>query len=254
MNRQWLPRDTIAILVAILFLGLGFVAVWLSMEFLKLEGDAVLVSLLLLPIIVYLIFSGRLGELRVGSLEAKFVNVARESVELAAETVEPSPDDMQIVEKMGRKELERQIERLDESKSIILTLTLGKEGYYNRDILLRYVEALLQYRTFRFVVILDREKKFVAYIPSWAMLQILRVEALGYEFVSMINSGNVRELRQYRGVITRTISTKSTNADALREMTAQDLEALVVIDDDRRLKGVVEREQLLSKLLLAMVR
>jgi len=116
------------------------------------------------------------------------------------------------------------------------------------------MEALSQYRTFKFVVILDHENKFVAYIPSGTMLQILRMEALGDEFVRIINDGNIGELRRYPGVVTRTISTDSTNVDALREMTAQNLEALVVIDKDRNLKGVVEREQLISKMLLGILR
>lgn len=254
MDRQSLHRETVGIVVSILFLALGFLAMWLSQEFLKLEGETVLVFLLLVPIIVYTIFSGRLSELRAGGLEAKFVNVARQSVELASETIEPSMGEMEIVAKQGATELPRRIQRLDESKPIILTLTLGKEGHYHREVWLQYMEALSQYRNFKFVVILDHEDKFVAYIPSWAMLQILRVQDLGEHFVSKINQSRIRELRQYPGVVTRTISTQSTNLDALREMTAQNLEALVVIDEDRKLRGVVEREQILSKLLLGMAR
>jgi len=254
MDRQSLRRETVGIVVTVLFLALGFLSMWLSKEFLKLEGEAVLVFLLLVPIIVYTIFSGRLSELRAGGLEAKFVNVAGQSAEFASETIEPSVGEMEVVAKEGARQLQRQLERLDESKPITLTLTLGKEGYYHREVWLRYMEALSQYRNFRFVVILDHENKFVAYIPSWAMLQILRMEALGEEFVRHINEGEIRELRQYPGVVTRTISTKSTNLDALREMTAQNLEALIVIDEDQRLKGVVEREQILSKLLLGMAR
>ena len=91
-------------------------------------------------------------------------------------------------------------------------------------------------------------------MPAWAVLQILRMDALGDEFVRIINEGSIQELQRYPGVVTRTISTKATSIDALREMTAQNLEALVVIDENRNLKGVVEREQILSKLLLAMAR
>ncbi len=254
MEQKTPHREIWAILVSILFLVLGFLAVWLAKRLLEFEGDAIFVTLILVPIIVYLIFSGRLTELKgPGGLEAKFVGIAEQSVELVSETIGPSVGDMEVVAKGGAGALQRQIYRLDESKPIILTLTLGREGYY-KDVWIRYMEALSQYRTFKFVVILDHENKFVAYIPSGTMLQILRMEALGDEFVRIINDGNIGELRRYPGVVTRTISTDSTNVDALREMTAQNLEALVVIDKDRNLKGVVEREQLISKMLLGILR
>lgn len=41
--------------------------------------------------------------------------------------------------------------------------------------------------------------------------------------------------------------------DALREMTAHGLDAMLVIDQEHKLKGVVEREQMLSKLMIGMV-
>ncbi len=256
MNSQSLRREAIAILVSIFFLALGFIAVWVSKEFLKQEGDTLFVALLFVPIVVYVIFSGRLKELRAGGLEAKFVDTAEKSVELASKTIEPSLSEMGIVAKEGVKELQKQISYIDESRPIILTLILGKEEYYNynRSLGVEYLETLSHYRNFKFVVFLDKEKKFVAYIPSWAMLRILRMDALGDAFVEIINRGNIQDLRQYPGVVTKTISIKATNLDVLREMTAQNLDALVVIDEDQKLKGVVEREQILSKLLLGMAR
>lgn len=253
MEKQTQHRERRAIIIALIFLLLGILAVWLAKQFLDIEGDAIFVTILLVPTLVYLIISGRLTELKApGGLEAKFAGIADQSVEPTSETIESSVRDMEIMVKGGVRELQKQTRRLDESRPIILTLTLGRQGYYNRDALLRYVEGLLQYRTFKFVVILDQENNFVAYIPAWTMLQILRMEALGEEFVGIINDGNVRELQQYPGVVIRTISIESTNVDALQEMTEQNLEALIVIGRDRKLKGVVEREQIISKLLLGV--
>ena len=57
------------------------------------------------------------------------------------------------------------------------------------------------------------------------------------------------------GTIQETISTQSSYADALREMTRQHhLEALVAIDGKRNLTGVVERDEVLSQMLLALTR
>ena len=250
MNRQSLYREAIALLVSVFFLALGVLAVGVSKEFLKLEGDAIFVSLLLMPIIVYMIFSGRLKELRAGGLEAKFVDVAGQSVELASETIEASMSDMEYVRKAGERELSRRMRDLDESKPIILALTLGRERYYNREVWAKYMQTLSQFRSFKFVVILDQENKFVAYMPDWAISQILKMEARGDEFVRIINEGNIQKLQRYPEVVNRSISTKATNINALREMTAQNLEALVVIDEDRKLKGVVERGQILTHITI----
>lgn len=255
MERQLQPRELKAILFSVLFLALGILVAWLARQYLRLEGDAIFITILIAPVLVYLIFSGRLTELRApGGLEAKFVGVAEQSVELTSETIEASVNDMEIVAKGGIRELQKQIRRLDESKPIILTLTLGKQGYYRRDALLQYIETLAQYHTFKFVVILDKENNFVAYIPSVKISQLLRLPALGDEFVWMVNEGNVQELQRYPGIITKTISTDSTNLNALKEMTQQNLEALVVTGNDQKLKGVVEREQIISKLLLGISR
>ena len=48
------------------------------------------------------------------------------------------------------------------------------------------------------------------------------------------------------------VPTSATNADALSAMTANNLGAIAVLDEDRRLRGVVEREQLVSKLVLSL--
>lgn len=44
----------------------------------------------------------------------------------------------------------------------------------------------------------------------------------------------------------------TTNLEALREMTTQNLDFLVATDENLNLKGVVERERIVSRLLLAM--
>jgi CBS domain-containing protein len=248
-------QEVRAIMASILFLALGFVAIWVTSNVLVIEGDAVYVSLLFAPILVYVILSGRLKEIRApGGLEAKFADAAERVVDPAAATIEAAmePNEMAILAKATLSELKRALPRIDESKPITLTITLDSRMHYDQWALLEYVRTLSQFRSFKFVVILDREGRFVAYMPSWAMRQIVERDALGSEFVEALNQDRVNELRRYPGVVTQTISTSATNIEAIQEMTNQNLEALVVVDDDRRLRGVVEREQVLSKLLLAL--
>ena len=252
MNRQSLTKEATGILVSILFLALGFLAIWLTQSMRVTAGDAVFVSLLLIPIIVYVIVTGRLGELKApGGLEAKFVDMARKpAAEIASERVAVVDEEMKVVTKSGPQELERLELLLDESKRIVLTLLLARRHYDKQDAEL-YLERFLRYRNFTFVAFLDKKDRLIAHISSWAMLRILKGDQ-GDRFIQLINDGNVLELVDFPGVLTQTVSTNDSNIEALNKMTANNLDAIPVIDEARQVKGVVEREQILGKLMLAM--
>jgi hypothetical protein len=246
-------REGKAIIAALGFLLLGLVALWVTKSILEIEGDMVYVALLFVPILIYAIYSGKLEELKgPGGLEAKFTKAANESVNPASEEIAPSVEDMQIVEKAGMNLLEQKRKQLNEAQPIIMIMELGKGDYYRRDAVLAYLELLSQFRNFKFVVFVDSNKEFVAYMPTWAVSGLLRKPELGYEFIDVINSGDKTALFRYPGVIGETIRTQSTNVEALQEMTKQNLEALVVIDENKKLKGVVEREQILSRMMLSL--
>lgn len=255
MNKQFPTKEATAIFASILFLALGLISIWITKGVLDIKGDAVFVSLLLFPILVYMIFSGRLKEIRApGGLEAKFVDVAEKPVEATFEPIEASVEDMSVVEKGGMHEMKKTFRKIDESKPIVLTLTLNKGGYYDRLAILEYIKGLSQYRNFKFVVILGQDNKFVAYMPAWRFSQILEMDSLGNELIAVINSDRIQELQQYPGIVTKTITTKETNIQALKEMSKQNIEALVVVGEDGRLCGVIEREQVLSRLMLTMAK
>lgn len=254
MSRPSLVKEVTGILLSILFLALGFLALWLAKYKLSVAGDAVFVSLLLVPMIVYVIVTGRLGELKApGGLEAKFVNVAQEpAAEIASERVEVVREEMEVVTKSGTDELARLERLLDGSKRIVLALPLGKT-HYDRSAAEQYIERFLRYRSFTFVVFLDKQDRLVAHIASWAMLRILKGDQ-GDRLIQIINEGNVLDLVDFPGVMTEAVSTSDSNIDALSKMMALNLDAIPVIDDSRKLKGVIEREQVLSKLMLAMAK
>ncbi len=73
-------------------------------------------------------------------------------------------------------------------------------------------------------------------MTAWVTKYLLSSPGRSEEFVEVLNEGR-QELFSYPGIVRKTISTSSTNAEALREMMAKDLEALVVTDEDSRLKG-----------------
>jgi CBS domain-containing protein len=248
-------KELKAIGISLLFLLLGFAIVWFVKTIVKIEDNAVYVSLLFIPVLVYVIISGRLKELKgPGGLEARFSEAAAQEIKPVSETIEPSVEEMQVVAKEGLRVLQRKKPDIDETRPIIMTMVPGKGRYYDWNAVAQYVSFLGQYRNFKFVVFLDDKEHFVAYMPSWAFKGLISLPELAGEFISVVNEGRMQDLCRYPGVVKETISTKSSNVEALRRMTAENLEALVVIDEDRKLKGVIEREQVISKIMLTLVK
>lgn len=255
-----------AIFLSALFLLIGCIVTWLIKWALKIEGDVVLVSLSLIPLLVYIVISGKLEELKgPGGLEAKFAKAASESVSAASEEIKPSVQDMQGVSKSSLDFLERKRHQIDESKPIVMIMELGianedslhQGSYYDRydrEAVLQYIEVISKFRNFKFIAFVDDEQKFLAYMPSWALKELLSDERLGDGFIESINEGQTHRLSRYPGLIREVIRTQSTNAEALREMMKQNLEALIVIDENNRLAGVVERDQVLSRMVLSLVK
>lgn len=209
-------------------------------------GDVVLVSLLVMPILIYAIISGSLTELRgPGGVGATFNAIAAAPVsEITAHDRVSVEEGSQILAKGRVDELKRRVRDLDENRPGVMNVTFGG-GQYTLEALLEYVETLWQSRNFKLVVILDHDGRFLAYMPAWAARNLLSAPGMSEDFVRALNEGR-QELFSYPGIVRKTISTRSTNVEALREMMAKNLDALIVTDEDNRLKGIAEREQLLS--------
>ena len=79
-----------AILISVVLLILVFLVVWLAKSLVGLEVDAIYVTLIFTPVLVYVIVSGRLKEFKspVG-LEARFTEAASQSIKPKSETIEP---------------------------------------------------------------------------------------------------------------------------------------------------------------------
>lgn len=247
--KQSMIKDVIAVLMSLFFIVFGFGAIWFSKNRLGLQDDTLFIILLLAPIISYAIFSGRLSEFKAGGLEAKFVDIAKESVDIESEKVEV--EDTQVIQKGSVRGFTDRLKDIDKSKPIILTLYFDRGGYYDRRALLEYLDELFNYPSFKFAVVL-RDDYFVAYIRPWEIRELLNSPGLGDEFVETINVSDERKLKKYPGVVVKAISTQTSNLEALREMTSRNLDSLVVVDKDNKFKGVVEREQILSKLFIGM--
>lgn len=181
----------------------------------EVESDAAQVVFILLPLIAYLVLEGKLREVIMpGGFSAKFTNIGQQPIELSSEKIEDSLEKLQVMEKDGLNKLWSQIEDTDTSKPTVLTAKMGTRGFYERGVWFKYMEALSQLRTFKFVVILDRYGRFLAYIHALVLLHILNDEIRGENFVKIINSDNTDDLLRFKGLIKNKILNTAKNVEA----------------------------------------
>jgi CBS domain-containing protein len=251
--RLW-RGECIAIAIAIGSVALGMLVVRLAKSADASLESSVLIALVVLPLLVYLVSSGRLAEFKApGGIEAKFVEAARESVTAASGTI--SYENPQIVARASVADLlKRTAGEIDQSRPVVMTMTIASNGKYTVEHLEQYLDVMSQFRNFTTVVFLDREQRFIACMEAWALKQLVELPDLANEFVGLVNAGDQAGVLRYPGVLRKTISPTSTNVEALREMQAHNVDALVVVDEDWKLRGVVERYQVLSRLMLSLVK
>jgi hypothetical protein len=239
VRNEAIRNEAIAIAAAVGSCALAFVVVMLAdWEFGGITdiGNPVMM-LVLLPVGVYFVASGRITELAAFGVAAKVAKTAKESVK-----PEMIPyDDLQIV---GLRKLQGEI---DQSRPGVMKMTIGRKVPYTVEDLKLYYDALSQLRSFKLVVFLGNDKRVVAYMEDWVFKE--QVEQNADRFVQLINSGRVED---FTGVAKKTISINSTNIEALRTMQEQNLETLVIVDEQTILRGVVERVQLLSNIMLSL--
>jgi len=142
-----------------------------------------------------------------------------------------------------------------------MTITIGLGGKKtanhtkdsgHKEILKKYVEQLARTRNFALVAFLDTKKDFVAYMPSRTIQNRLLDADKEQELFQAIEEDNREKLLDYPGVVRDKISPNTTNGAALRKMVTSNLDVIVVVDENNRLKGVVEREQVLARMVLAL--
>ena len=258
-------------IVPLLVLGFGVFVLWAITRFVNQTetsiGDVVLASLLVMPILIYAIVSGKLTELKgPGGVEAKFTAAATTPVAETASHDAVSFDELLTVPadsgqdqlEKGQEQLGKRVRRFTEVQPIVLVITIGEDNYRKGsehkhiESLQTYVAQLSRSRNFSLVAFLDKYNNFVAYMPSWVINNRLSDDHRAKEFFDVIKQGDRQKLFEYPGILHDTISPNAPNSEALRKMVTSNLDTIVVVDENNRLKGVIEREQVVSKMVLAL--
>ena len=250
-------RDVKALMVVVLFLDLALAAVWLAKRQLDISDSPTLIALLVLPLVLYGVISGRLTEFTgPGGWGAKFREAAQQPVDLSLAPIDLTNTEIDTLRKSGERELQNRLDQglLRESRPLVLTLTLGQGGY-DASALESYLRELSRFANFRFVAFADAQNRLVGYVPHGTLARAL-VSTPGAitELLAAVHRADAPAVRAFRGMITESISRRTTNAEALQAMDRLGVDALMVTDENTgTVLGLVDRERILSRMVAALV-
>lgn len=241
-----LKREIQLFVKTLIYLLLGVGSVWVFKLLPSLDGNTS-AFILFIPIIAYLVFSDKLQEFAgPGGFAFKLSTVAKQTIQpVKLEHFELSSEVVDI---------DSFLQARDETKPLVLTLTVGENVSYDVQELKNKIKRLNRSRNFNFIVIIDSKDNCIAYIAGWRMLKIL--ETGGYEVLQLINNckqpEELREkLNSSPGFIINSIDINTTRIDVLSQMITQRIDAAVVTDNNK-VAGVVEREILLIPILFVV--
>lgn len=103
------------------------------------------------------------------------------------------------------------------------------------------------------MIFVDQENHLVAYTPVWAMRQRLSKPVLGDELLEVIQHlGRRNELFNYPNMYRETVKPDSKRIEAMQSMDKLSLSAIPIVDDNGICQGVVEREKVVSQMILKL--
>jgi hypothetical protein len=248
-------KKTILILLTLLLLlALGIVMVLAMKMMVSMETGTVIIALLI-PLLAYLLLSGTVEELGFGGVKAKFTLTANTGVTLSdVGNMKPKAHDFDEVGNRGAAAVEGMLNHynFNDGTPIFLSFILGRNDY-DRGEAAAFIKHLAAYRSFKLIVFLGRLGCVEGFMSYWAAQKLLNDDEKGKIFIDYINANNVEGLDNCPGVVKELLTPQSTNAEALRLMNEKHLDALVVVESDHSLKGVVERDEVVSRMMQMLV-
>jgi CBS domain-containing protein len=258
-GRPALPaRDLTALATALLFVILGFAAIYVVAQVAEVKDGAVLAVVLVVPALLYLMLSGRVNELKgPAGLEVRLSEVAKQTIPVPGKDSPAGTlayEELRKVETGRRESFLTRIRDITPAEPVILTLTLGSHSI-DGGAVANYAKGLAQFPRFRFVAILDSDEHghLISYMEERVFRHLIEADMIdAQELLNNIEQKNVGAVRAFPGMVVSTVTPETSIADALREMEQLRLNALLVTDHGQ-VKGIVERERLANALLLSLI-
>ena len=216
----------------------------------KVEG-ATFIALILLPIVVYALVSGRLAAFSApGGWGATFRDAA-------ASEIEPTPilqdaEQLGIVEKGGLAQLADIAEGLDPDLPNALMLRTGAD-FYQADVIANYIRTLQAVGTATYVVFVDAATGgFVGSANADQILAVLNSDATRSGFMQELRTPGPEPFRGSDFLVRESLRPEDTNTVALEKFLSSGASALVVLNEEGEPVGIVDRNRLMTKLMIEL--
>ena len=253
-----MKKELLAILGSLFFIAVSIGLLALIKETIVPDDEGIVfTTILIAPVFVYLILSGRIKAFKAGNFEASFNEVVNEKVKLEnQQIVKSSSDEIVKFQKGSLSQLKKQLEflqNIDQNKKLVLTFITGyREDYYQLETARVYLQSLAGINNFKFAVICNLQEEVIAFTGLNNFYRLLSSDQTGKEIIDMINKGDNENIMNYPGFYTKTLEADTKNIDALNLMDELNLEEIIVTNDMRGLVGIVDRGKILSKLMIAL--
>jgi hypothetical protein len=214
----------------------------------KFDG-ATFIAVLLAPLIVYGILSGRLAEFSAAGVSAKFQAVAEMAID-PTEIVRGA-DPLDVVSKGGFDMLREFTQRLDPTRPNAVSLSVGRTGYYQPDAIATYIRALQAAGSATYVIFVEEGTgKFVGSASSEQVHALLTNPDTSQAFMNELeHPAGESPFSTFRFLVRESLATTDSNAAALDKFLASGAQALVVLDQNGQPTGLVDRDRLMTKLM-----
>ena len=278
--------DKDAIVLAGLFLLLGMCIALLVKQLANVESDLPFVLILLLPMVAFLVLSGKITDLNAGATGIQFTlstvkvpTVSAQNVGVGvAEYATPPAVDPCAPDEFASQAPQQAVIAAQEAilasapeptvtiqgNPVYLAIRMGICPYTMEDIA-NAIEKNRYNDEFRFVILLDSNDVFQAFMDSLTARELFSCKLKESEegkclvwqyptFADAIN--NFPEtpfaIRGFPGIELDTISEGTTNIAALKEMKRQGLDALIVTDENGHVKGILKLDQVLGTMMIEL--
>ncbi len=218
----------------------------------RIEAKNTEIALALVPVVLFLLFTGRIDSLELGFVKIDSAFVEASQTPIAAQ-VTPMRGLPVTPVRANRKGAVDRIPRLIESKAEALQFRMGHGGYWGPAIH-DYLVRLSEHPFLKFIVINKKDGTLWGIVKSHDLMMALDARAeRGYDkFAGWLNEGNEEKLTKLPNAIlvSQALTDGSDKREALTRMEDWNLDFLPVVDANKKFVGVVDRSRLTASLII----
>jgi len=248
----------IAIIMSLLaFAGILGLIIWLRLRVSKFEIKPTDIIVALLPIIIFLLVTGKIKTFEFGDIKIETAFVKASASEIASQVTPLRGLPTQPVRIDPKRGVE-DIPRLIDQKTEGLLFRLGYGRYWGPAIE-EYFFRLTKYPFLKYIVLEDEDGKFFGLADARefsALLQSDHPPFTARDFAQWLNTSQKNAFTQLPGFISadQTVFDTTDKAQALRRMEELDRDVLPVKNAENRFAGVVNRSRLTASLIIDVTR